>query len=126
MTNKSGLMSNNLKENQTLAAQLLAAGKTGRAVAAEVGVTEETISRWRQEPEFQMYLTGLVIATNEAARIRLQSLITKAVANIENSLNDETLSTKDKFVASIKVLELCNGYNWVLEEKVKYDLHRPG
>jgi len=119
MNNNLLIRSNNLKENQVLAAQLLASGNTGRAVAEQINVAEETISRWRLLPEFQLYLSELMIAANENARVKLQSLISKTVDNIENALNDNTLSPKDKFIASIKVLELCSGFDWALREKVK-------
>jgi hypothetical protein len=108
----------NINQNQLLAAQLLAAGKSGKAVAAEVDVAEETISRWKQDKDFQIYITELMIETHEIAKMRLQSLVEKAVNNIEETLCDPTMPPKDRFIVAIKVLELCNNYNWQLKEKI--------
>lgn len=41
-----------LSSRQVAAARLLALGRHGRAVAAEVGVNEHTITRWRRMPAF--------------------------------------------------------------------------
>tara|TARA_Y200000002_G_C22129598_1_gene434294 strand:- start:287 stop:403 length:117 start_codon:yes stop_codon:yes gene_type:complete len=38
-------MSKNLNENQLLAIQLVAQGRSGREIAKQLGVTEETVSR---------------------------------------------------------------------------------
>ena len=42
-----------LPPRQLAAARLLALGRTGRAVAGELGVEEHTISRWRRAPAFR-------------------------------------------------------------------------
>lgn len=112
-------MSTNLKENQLLAAQLLATGKSGKMVAEAVGVTEETISRWRQDKDFKIYMMELLVEAHEAARTRLQSLVDKAVTNIEAALDEKDLPTKDKFAISVKIIELCNCYNSSLDENIK-------
>ena len=41
-----------LRTRQVAAARLLALGRHGRAVAAEMGVNEHTITRWRRTPAF--------------------------------------------------------------------------
>ena len=45
-------MSKKIKNNQFLAAELLASGMKAKEVALHVRVTEETISRWKQKSEF--------------------------------------------------------------------------
>lgn len=112
-------MSTNLKENQLLAAQLLASGKNGKTVAEAVGVTEETISRWKKEADFKIYLMELIIENHEAAKTRLQSLIEKAVGNIETVIDDQTMPAKEKFTAAIKIIEMCGGYAECLKLRVK-------
>jgi transposase-like protein len=42
-----------LADRQIAAARLLALGRTVRATAAEVGVEEHTVTRWRRQPAFQ-------------------------------------------------------------------------
>ena len=49
-------MSKNLNENQLLAVQLVAQGKSGKEIAKELSVTEETISRWKKTTS--VYCTG--------------------------------------------------------------------
>jgi hypothetical protein len=41
-----------LTPRQVAAARLLALGRCGRAVAAEIGVNEHTVTRWRRVPAF--------------------------------------------------------------------------
>jgi transcriptional regulator with XRE-family HTH domain len=108
----------NINQNQLLAAQLLAAGKSGKAVAAEVGVTEETISRWKQDTNFEIYVKKLLIEAHEAARMRLQNLVSKAVETLEKSLEDQNLPSKERFAVAVKVLEMCNMYDFKLSNRV--------
>ena len=41
-----------LNNNQLIAVQLVAQGKTGKFISQHLNVAEETISRWRKKPEF--------------------------------------------------------------------------
>ena len=45
-------MSINLKENQLIAAELLSVGISSTAVSETLGIRPETLSRWRQNQEF--------------------------------------------------------------------------
>ena len=54
-------MSNKLKENQILATQKVAMGLTNRQIAKELSVTEETICRWKQTPEFQATVNHFLV-----------------------------------------------------------------
>jgi transcriptional regulator with XRE-family HTH domain len=117
-------MSNNVKEDQTLkenqiiAAQLLTAGKTGREVAEAVGVSEETISRWKKNCDFELYLKELMVDSHEAARTRLQNLMQKAVETMEKSIDDQSLTPKEKFTIAAKIVEMCCGYNSILQGRI--------
>lgn len=110
--------SQSLSEKQLLAAQLLAIGKTGKAAAEAVGVTEETISRWKQEAKFEIYVKKLLIEAHEAARMRLQNLVSKAVEIVEKSLESQTLAPKEKFAVAVKVIEMCSMYDFKLNNRV--------
>ena len=48
-------MSTKLNENQLIAIHLLASGVKASVVAKELGIREETLSRWRQIDEFQKF-----------------------------------------------------------------------
>ena len=41
-----------LNNNQLIAVQLVAQGKTGKFISEHLNVAQETISRWRKKPEF--------------------------------------------------------------------------
>tara|TARA_B100000989_G_C19337424_1_gene383513 strand:- start:282 stop:437 length:156 start_codon:yes stop_codon:yes gene_type:complete len=45
-------MSKKLYENQFLAVQLVAQGRSGNEIAQELSVTEETVSRWKKQLAF--------------------------------------------------------------------------
>ena len=109
----------NINQNQLLAAQMLAAGKTGKAVAEQLGVTEETISRWKQNPDFKIYLDELIIGVHESARLKLQSLVEKAVNAIESAIDDPNLTPKEKITFGFKIFETCNVYNYSLSREVE-------
>ena len=55
-------------ENRNQAAILLAEGKTQRAVAKAVGITEKTLYNWLQHPEFAAEVDRLTLMTGIAAR----------------------------------------------------------
>lgn len=61
----------------------------------------------------------LIIGAYEAARTRLQNLVSKAVTNVETALDDQSLPAKDKFAISVKIIEMCSNYSSRLNENVK-------
>jgi transcriptional regulator with XRE-family HTH domain len=96
-----------LNKNQLLAVQMLASGGSGKAVAEKLGVTPETISRWRQEPQFKEELSNLLYKTRENVQQRLACMMTKALDAVEESFDDPTLKAKEKCMMGLKVLDLC-------------------
>ena len=53
-------MSKYLNENQLLAVQLVAQGRSGKEIAQELSITEETISRWKKQPAFIALVNALL------------------------------------------------------------------
>lgn len=106
--NNDNLESINLNENQVMAAQLIITGMTGKEVADHLGVTPETISRWRQMPAFRLYVDELLVDFKETVRQRLAPLFLKALYAVEQFFDDPDASPKDKFTAGVKVLEFYN------------------
>ena len=49
-------MSNNLKESQLIAAELLSVGISSKIVSETLGLRAETLSRWRQQENFKQYV----------------------------------------------------------------------
>jgi len=101
-------MSTNLNKNQLLAIPMVANGMTGKAIAKELKVTEETVSRWKQVPEFQAGVNAILKDTMESARDRLRCLVGKALDTLEDAIDGDDLSIKDKVNASFKILSLCD------------------
>jgi transposase-like protein len=99
--------STKLNKNQLLAAQMLATGQSGRDVAKALNIAPETISRWRQQAEFKNYLDRFLSEASEATRQRLETLMKRAINLIEESIDEPSLSPKDRFSMGVKILELC-------------------
>ncbi len=81
-------MFDNLKPNQLQAAILLAQGMQCKTVAAEVNVTPQTISEWKQVPEFEAVSNYLRWETLEAARDRMRALAPLAVNTLEDVMEN--------------------------------------
>lgn len=81
---------NGLDPRQEQAVFLLASGKTVTATAAEVGVDRMTIYRWVREKKFQAKLDRLRSDINNAAQDRLLALADRAVAVIQEDLNNDS------------------------------------
>ena len=83
-------MSTKLNENQLIAIHLLASGVKASVVAKELGIREETLSRWRQIDEFQKSLDNTtevilreIVETHKNLLISSQSIIYDALHNQE-------------------------------------------
>ncbi len=76
----------NLKPSQLKAAALLAAGTSCQDTAQQCGVTPETISHWKRDPNFRAHLSQLKRDAVESARERLRNLNAKAVGVLEELL----------------------------------------
>lgn len=96
-----------LNEKQSMAVTLLAMGNNCKQVAEYLSVTPKTISTWRADPEFRAAINECIKDYRETQARRLSILCDKALATIEQSLNDDGLKIEDKLKASFKILELC-------------------
>jgi transcriptional regulator with XRE-family HTH domain len=76
-----------LKPKQLEAATHLAKGMSGRETAKIIGVAAETISRWKQDRPFVVYLNQLKRAAVRDARDSLRILSAKAVGTVKKLLN---------------------------------------
>jgi hypothetical protein len=68
-----------LTPQKLAAATHLASGRSGVETAKLVGVTAETVSRWRKDPNFVAHLNGLKGEALATDRERLRSLRAKAL-----------------------------------------------
>ena len=101
-------MSNKLKENQILATQKVAMGLTNRQIAKELSVTEETICRWKQTPEFQATVNHFLVEQRNAAQQKLRKIISSSLDIVEDQLNNKEISSEAKVSLSLKLLQMCN------------------
>lgn len=76
----------NVKKSQ--AVMLLASGKKAKEAAEDLGVSPETISVWRREPEFEAEINCLRLESLQAARTQLQSLAVEAVSTLQVLMSD--------------------------------------
>ena len=100
-------MSTKLNSNQLLAVSLIASGSRGCDISKELKVTEETISRWRQQPEFRAAVNSMLAETQTATMDRLRGLAGKALGVIEIALDDTELAAGERLKAAFRILELC-------------------
>jgi transposase-like protein len=92
-----------LSAKQRVAAAMLAGGATGRDTASKVGVSEDTVSRWRRIPEFQSVVVQLIRGAEEAALERLHALRLGAVERL-----GELIASKNEIVALRAITEVLD------------------
>lgn len=93
-----------LTAQQWQAVALLVAGKKQVDIAEELGVTQETVSRWRSGPLFAAAL-NLAIRDAYAGTIgQVRGLVTEAVAALRESLYSE--DERVRMAAALAVLRL--------------------
>ena len=103
------MMSTKLNENQLIAIHLIATGVKASLISKQLGIREETLSRWRQNDTF-----------NEAVESATERILTEIVDThknllitsqkiIANALNDEELDVFKKANLALRFLSLMKG-----------------
>ena len=108
-------MSTKLNKRQRLAAELIGLGHRPSAVASDLGVSRETISRWRQLPTFneQSQKAHLdLLASFLADRLRL---IDRCHEAISDALSCNNTSKAIKASVAIRYLVLNGGQSHVYQ-----------
>ena len=95
-------MSKNLNENQLLAVQLVAQGRSGKEIAKELSVTEETISRWKKQPAFIALVNDLLGQLRDTTQQKMRNLVLLALEILEKELFNE--DNKNRVNIALKVL----------------------
>ena len=103
------MMSTKLNENQLIAIHLIASGVKASLISKQLGIREETLSRWRQNDKF-----------NEAVENATERILTEIVDTHKNllitsqkiiadALNNEELDLLKKANLALRFLSLMKG-----------------
>ena len=109
-------MSTKLNEKQLIAVHLIASGVKASLIAKQIGIREETLSRWRQNDKFNKavedataFILREIIDTHKNLLITSQSIIS-------NALNNEELDLFKKANLALRYLSLMKGKDDLLEQ----------
>ncbi len=108
-------MSKNLNESQLLAVQLVAQGRSGREIAKQLGVTEETVSRWKKQPAFIAMVNDLLGQLRDTTQQKMRNLVLLALEILEKEL-----SNKDNKNSVNIALKVINSYKFstLIDQKI--------
>jgi transcriptional regulator with XRE-family HTH domain len=95
-----------LQPNQVAAVAMLARGMKQKRVAEQLGVAENTVITWKQNPAFQQALQQLQDRMLNDVNLLLDPLVPKAFARLEQILDLELDDAKDLNASQIAVLGL--------------------
>ena len=102
-------MSIKLNENQLIAIHLLASGVKASVVAKELGIREETLSRWRQIDEFKEALEEATEAVLREIDETHKNLLICSQNVINEALSNEELDLFKKANLALRYLSLLKG-----------------
>ncbi len=85
---------------------LLAEGMNNKSVAEALGVAPETVSRFKNDYDFQAELNKVLNANHASSQEKLRHLSNIALSTIEAVLLDGETPPRDKLTAAFKVLEI--------------------
>ncbi len=95
-------MSKNLNENQLLAVQLVAQGRSGKEIAEKLLVSEETVSRWKKLPKFIASVNEILHQLREITQQKMRNLVLKSLDILEEELDQP--ESKIKHQIALKIL----------------------
>lgn len=93
-----------LSDKQQQAILLLLLGDNNKTVASKIGVDENTVYRWRNEPIFKSALLDMRIQSLESIETKLHSLGDNALNKLKTILNNAE-NENNQLKASIFILE---------------------
>ena len=102
-------MSSNLNERQQLAVVLLCSGLSATEVAKELKVRKETISRWKNNHDFNEELRSWRLAFFEKLLNRQFAIFSEAQQQIQFALNDNALSSCQKANIALRFISMFGG-----------------
>ena len=102
-------MSSNLNERQQLAVVLLCSGLSATEVAKELKVRKETISRWKNDRDFNEELRNWRLAFFERLIKRQFALFSEAQHQIEAAFQDSALTSYQKANIALRFISMFSG-----------------
>lgn len=102
-------MSIKLNKRQLLATHLLATGLSAKETANQIGIRQETISRWKKLDIFADQLNTLHIEILETILTKQAGMIQLAHDTLFTALNDNTLALPTRASLSLRLMGLFNG-----------------
>ena len=101
-----------LNNNQLIAVQLVAQGKTGKFISEHLNVAEETISRWRKKLEFIASVNIILNQIRDTTQQKMRNILFLSLEILEKELNKENSSVNInlalKIVQNYKISSLIN------------------
>ena len=102
-------MSSNLNERQQLAVVLLCSGLSATEVAKELKVRKETISRWKNDHDFNEELRSWRLAFFDRLIKRQFALFSEAQHQIEAAFQDSALTSYQKANIALRFVSMFSG-----------------
>ena len=102
-------MSSNLNERQQLAVVLLCSGLSATEVAKELKVRKETISRWKNNRDFNEELRSGRLAFFDRLIQRQFTLFSEAQHQIEAAFQDSALTSYQKANIALRFISMFSG-----------------
>ena len=102
-------MSSNLNERQQLAVVLLCSGLSATEVAKELKVRKETISRWKNDRDFNEELRSWRLAFFDRLIKRQFALFSEAQHQIEAAFQDSALTSYQKANIALRFISMFSG-----------------
>ena len=109
-------MSTKLNQNQLIAIHLLASGVKASVVAKELGIREETLSRWRQIDEFQKSLDNTTEVILREIVETHKNLLISSQSIIYDALHNEELDIFKKANLALRFLSLMRGKDDIFQK----------
>ena len=113
------MMSTKLNENQLIAIHLIASGVKASVISKQLGIREETLSRWRQNATFSEAVKNATERVLTEVLETHKNLIIMSQNTIADALNDEELDLFKKANLALRFLSLMKGKDDI--EKKSFD-----
>jgi len=99
-----------LRENERMAAELLARGKTCREVARTLGISERCLYNWRKRPAVQRAIYALQQELIDSSESQGLALMPEAIATLTAIMGDANARAADRIAASRALLNGAAAY----------------